>query len=124
MTLVAQQRACDEWVTTFNHVRPHEALGQRLPSEVYRVSTRRPRQLVVGGFPDTCRIVKATNHGAIRHDGRHVYVSTALADQPIGLQVCEPEIRVWYYNVLLGSFMPGQTTVEPIAEPIAAANAA
>ena len=41
-TLSAQQRACDDWVTTFNHVRPHEALEQRTPGEVYRVSPRRP----------------------------------------------------------------------------------
>lgn len=31
-SLIEQQRACDNWVTTFNHVRPHEALGQRLPA--------------------------------------------------------------------------------------------
>jgi len=114
-TLIAQQRACDEWTTTFNHVRPHEALGQRLPGEVYRASSRRPTAIVVGGFPDGCRMVKVNAHGWVRHDGTSVYVSTGLVGQTVGLQVHDPEVRVWFFNVLLGAFVPGeQTTVEPI----------
>jgi len=63
--LVAQQRACDDWLTTFNHVRPHEALQQRTPAEVYRVSTRRPTPRTMGGFPEGCRMVRVNGHGNI-----------------------------------------------------------
>jgi len=39
--LVAQQRSLDRWRQEFNHVRPHEALGGKTPSEVYKVVERR-----------------------------------------------------------------------------------
>jgi hypothetical protein len=102
-------------VTTFNHVRPHEALGQRVPGEVYRVSSRRPTPLVVGGFPDTCRLVRVSATGWISAQGWKAYVSTALARQTVGLEIREREIRVWFFDVLLGAFDPRtQSTVEPI----------
>jgi putative transposase len=117
-TLSEQQRACDDWVTTFNHVRPHEALGQRIPGEVYRVSQRRPGSLVLGGYPEGCRIMTANKQGWVHCDGWKVYVSGALGGQSIGLQHVAGRggsVRVWYFDVLLGSFIPGkQMTLEPV----------
>jgi transposase InsO family protein len=118
-TPIEQQRACDDWVTEFNHVRPHEALGLRLPGEVYRPSSRRPRStLVVGGYPDGARLMKVDSHGWIRHAGQRVYLSTALCGRTVGLVADDssPGMRVWYFNVLLGAFVPGgRPTVEPTA---------
>jgi transposase InsO family protein len=39
-TLGQQQCAFDEWRQEYNHKRPHEALGQKTPAEVYRPSDR------------------------------------------------------------------------------------
>src|SRR5262249_1136186 len=72
----AQQRACADWVPTFNHVRPHEALGMKAPGEVYRVSARRPGRVVVGGYPDGCRMADV-RRGKIQVDGWKVYTSHA-----------------------------------------------
>jgi putative transposase len=55
-TREAQQAACDEWRVEFNHVRPHEALDYRTPTEVYRPSPRRPTHVIAGGFPDGCDV--------------------------------------------------------------------
>jgi putative transposase len=119
MTLSAQQRACDEWTTTFNHVRPHEALGQKLPAEVYRVSPRRLQKnhRVVGGYPDGCRQMTVGRQGVIRCQGWKAYVSTALAGYTVGLQSCDDgSVLVWFFHVLLGSLVPGRDdTVEPVA---------
>jgi putative transposase len=122
-SLIEQQRACDDWMTTFNHVRPHEALGLRLPGEVYRPSSRRQRSIVVGGYPDGARLLKVDSHGWIAHAGGRVYLSTALCGRTVGLVAEDPgpEVRVWYFNVLLGAFVPGvRTTVEPIVATEAA----
>ncbi|MFN9976932.1 MAG: transposase, partial [Phycisphaerae bacterium] len=43
----AQQQACDRFQATYNHERPHVALGMKLPGEVYELSTR--------SLPTTCR---------------------------------------------------------------------
>jgi putative transposase len=116
--LVAQQRACEDWLTTFNHVRPHEALQQRTPAEVYRVSTRRPTPRTIGGFPEGCRMVRVNGHGNIHADGWKAYVNHALAQYTVGLEFRDPEVRVWFFDVLLGAFDPRtQQSVEPIAPP-------
>lgn len=113
--LVAQQRACDDWVTTFNHVRPHEALQQRTPAEVYRVSTRRPTPRTIGGFPEGCRMVRVNGHGNIHADGWRAYVNHALSHYTVGLEFRDHEVRVWFFDVLLGAFDPRtQQPVEPI----------
>ena len=98
-TLGLQQRACDDWVTTFNHVRPHEGIGQQMPGELYRASERRPGRVVVGGHPD----------------GWKVYLTHALGDgYAVGLQSFERGYRVWFFHVLLGTFIPGtHETLQP-----------
>jgi transposase InsO family protein len=40
-TRSAQQRDCDRWMVDFNHVRPHAALGDKTPAEVYRPAATR-----------------------------------------------------------------------------------
>jgi hypothetical protein len=92
--LVAQQRACDDWGTTFNHVRPHEALQQPTPAEVYRVSTRRPTPRTIGGFPEGCRMVRVNGHGNIHADAWKAYVNHALSHYTVGLEFREQEVRV------------------------------
>jgi putative transposase len=118
-TLSAQQRACDDWVTTFNHVRPHEALGQRLPAEVYRVSSRRPPvgQRIVGGAPDGCTYVKVMPQGGIRFEGTRAYLSKALGGRMVGMQRVSGEtVRVWFFHVPVGEYKPGvDGTVQPLA---------
>jgi hypothetical protein len=95
-TLSPQQRACDDWTTTFNHVRPHEGIGQQMPGELYRVSDRRPGGIVVGGHPDGCRLVDVGQNGSINCDGWKVYLSHALGGYAVGLQGFERGYRVWF----------------------------
>jgi hypothetical protein len=104
----AQQRACDDWRTTFNHVRPHEALAMKTPAEIYRPSTRRLGRIILGGHPDGCRVAEVRN-GVVRDRRRLVYVSHALNGYPVGLQqVSDREVRVWFFDLLLGHYVPGE----------------
>lgn len=117
-TLPDQQRAFDDWITTFNQVRPHEALGQRVPAEVYRVSARRlSRCSAIAGYPDDCREAKIDRQGWIRCEGLRVYISYALGGWAVGLQrVADGSTRVWFFRTLLGEFVPGRdTTIQPCA---------
>jgi transposase InsO family protein len=112
-TLEQQQAVCDEWITEFNHVRPHEAIGGKTPSELYRPSPRRPGRIVIGGFPDGCKIVRVGNNGRMkcRHGGlRGVYVSTSLRGHQVGLRYDREDdvVQVWFFNMLLGTFVPGE----------------
>ena len=103
-TLVAQQRACDDWVATFNYERPHEALGMRVPADVYRASDRRLTRYVVGGFPDGCTMTSVNLKGNVQYDGRKLFVGRALRRYRVGLELIDDIVRVWFYKLLLGWF--------------------
>jgi len=118
-TLEQQQRVCDAWRTEFNHVRPHEALGMKTPSAVYRPSTQRP-VLRAGGWPDDCQPRVVDARGFLRYDMLHVYVATSLAGYTIGLRSEGRLVTVWFYHLAVGCFGSGvDESVQPLVpEPV------
>jgi putative transposase len=117
-TLPDQQRAFDDWVTTFNHVRPHEALGQKVPAEVYRVSERRLSRCVPFVHPDERRVMQIDRQGWIRYDERRLYISYGLGGQQVGLEPrSDGKVQVWFCRMLLGVFVPRRdTTIQPCVD--------
>jgi transposase InsO family protein len=120
----AQQRACDDWRTEFNHIRPHEALALETPADVYRSSPRRLMRARIGGFPDDTEIVKLGPYGKFWLDGRHhVFVSSSLGGMQIALQrMADGLVRVWFYHLLIGQFRVGlgigrNVQVQPLPPP-------
>jgi hypothetical protein len=106
-SLRTQQLACDDWVTEFNHVRPHDALGLRTPAEVYQPSKRKPNRIIVGGFPDDCEIHRVGNQGRLRYQGQTIFVSCALEGHQVGFQHGQgDDVLVWFYDLLLGKLLP------------------
>jgi putative transposase len=73
-----QQRLCDTWRTEFTHVRPHEALGMKTPSEIYRPSGLCPI-VRAGGLPQDCQRRVVDDRVWLRYEMLHVYVAAALA---------------------------------------------
>lgn len=117
-SVVAQQAACDAWRMEFNHVRPHEALGLRTPAEVYRPSERKMCSVVIGaGFPEGCQTVQLNNRGGFPWLGQQIFVTRALARMHVGLEPRDQEIRVWFHELLLGSFALGQPGKEISVQP-------
>lgn len=97
-----QQRACDRWRQMFNHVRPHEALAGKTPSEVYK-SARAPLRPRAFSYPIdwTKRTVSAAGSIVIR--GESYSISHALHGYQIAL---EPRgglrHRLWFNELDLG----------------------
>lgn len=97
-----QQRACDKWRQEFNHVRPHDAIGGKTPSEVYTKSTRALRSRVAL-YPDgwTTRTVKP--NGAIAIERVDYFVSQSLSGYRVALEpVGGFQHRIWFYELDLG----------------------
>ena len=65
----AQQSECDRWMVDFNHVRPHEALGNKTPSEVYRNSKVRSVEPRVPTYPPEWTSRRVGKLGSIRVNG-------------------------------------------------------
>jgi len=100
---VEQQAGFDEWRQTFNQERPHEALGMRCPSELYKPSERSydgtPEDLVYAGLATR----RVTNCGTISLGHQAVFISGALAGWSVGLEPCgEAKYLVWFGRLLVG----------------------
>jgi len=99
----AEQRACDRWRQEFNHVRPHEALGGKVPAEVYKPSKRiaaRTTHL----YPSHWIVRTVTDRGAVNVGGMQLYAGLALARQRVALEPLEGlRHRLWFRELDLGS---------------------
>jgi putative transposase len=110
-----RQAAFDLWRKEFNEERPHEALGMRFPSEVYRDSERKyegtPEKLLYPGIES--RRVKAD--GMMSFEGKVYFLSRALGGWDVGLapvQVGRWEVR--FGRLVLGHLEPAAEAFLPI----------
>jgi putative transposase len=103
--LSRQQAACERWRHDFNHHRPHEALDQRVPADVYRSSPRKHRKEArLFNYPAHWITRRVTSPGRISIDGRHAQVSSAVVGYSVGLEPLENgEHRVWHFDHDLGT---------------------
>jgi transposase InsO family protein len=100
----AQQAALDVWRRTFNEERPHEALGMRVPHEVYHASPRKydatPVELV---YPSRYLIRKVNSIGSVRLHRAGINVSAALRGFEIGLEpLPDNRYATWFCQLCLG----------------------
>jgi len=121
--LLQQQERFDAWVHGFNHERPHEALDQRRPAQVYSASQRSIRE--VRGqldYPlhDEARTVDSCGHVRVLRGRRHVpvFLSSALAGERVGLR--EQNDGSWlisYAAIDLGRYDPVERKFVPADRP-------
>ena len=101
---LAQQRRFNAFRSEFNLVRPHEALGQRTPAELYVPSPRPyPTRLPPIEYPTHFEVRKVSDNGGIRWAHRWVNVSVILAAEYIGLE----EIDDGLWHVYFGTHLLG-----------------
>jgi putative transposase len=99
-----QQAACDLWSREFNHVRPHEALGDRCPGEVYRKSARPYPGTVQLDYGAGFLVRKVSANGLVCYRRTNVFVSSALAGLYVGLRRGDAStFEVWLNYLFLGA---------------------
>ncbi len=105
-TLLAQQRAFDEWRRVFNRERPHEALGQRPPASVYEPSPRPfPERTPELEYPSHFerRIIFKDGHFSWL-DGTVRFLGSALAGEVVGFEpIADATWRAYFGPVVLGT---------------------
>ena len=102
--ITANQIAIDLWVKEYNTLRPHEALGMKTPSEVYKKSDI---PYIDDSFeleyPITFLTRKITKDGYIRINGQQIMVSSSIRSMQVGLQFKENnEYLLWLAEFPLG----------------------
>ena len=117
-----QQDAFDAFRKEYNDVRPHEALGQRPPSSVWRPSERRYSEREPEmWYPGDLTVRRVRSNGEIKWRGGQVYLSEALTGELVGLK--QETDRHWavYFGPLKICLLDGATglvvRIAPAWEP-------
>lgn len=103
-----EQAAFDLWREEYNTERPHEALGMRVPAEVYERSARNyegtPTELDYGGM-ETRRVMRRS--GVIGYRREKIMITSAIGGWSVGLSPqANGLVEVWFSKMLLGHIDP------------------
>jgi transposase InsO family protein len=83
----SMQQRSRRWLARYNEERPHEALGQRTPAQVYRQSRRAfPKELPPLRYPRRWEVRRVRNRGHIKWRGRLRFIGRAFVGQTLGLK--------------------------------------
>ena len=118
--LEQQQKAFYEFVQEYNCERPHEALGQKIPASYYQPSLRPyPAKMPKVEYHGDVIVRQVRHNGQIRWKGELVYISEALAGEPVALKQKSEhlwEIRFSSYPLGVLDELTGIITPLPIKE--------
>lgn len=105
-TLSRAQKCFDTWREVYNHDRPHEALGDRVPSSRYEVSDREYRSKAPPyEYSSRFETRRANRAGEIKFNGKSYRLSEVFIDERVGLQ---PTDRDGVWDVFYCRFVIGQ----------------
>lgn len=105
-----QQEAFDMFQKEFNYDRPHEALGMKTPSELYRRSDRPyPKRLPAMEYPSDFTVRRVRSRGTIRWAGDMTYVSEALIGELVGLKQSDENEWGLYFGPLCLATLDSKT---------------
>lgn len=100
-TMRAQQVAMSQFKEEYNYERPHEALVNRRPADVYERSTRAyPSKLPQVEYDASFMTKKVKANGEIKMGGKEIYVGSNLGSELIGLKAIENEQYLVYFTTL------------------------
>jgi len=110
----SQQHKFDDFRREFNTERPHEALDQRTPAELYRPSSRcMPSKLPPLEYPDRFEVRYVSANGGIRWNKQWVNVSTTCIGEYVGLEEIDDGIwNVFFGNLKLGRLLERSMKIE------------
>jgi len=97
----AQQRRTDRWVRIYNQVRPHQALGERTPAEVYRPQAQ-GRGNGILKYPRGWIVRRVRSNGQIKWQGRKRFVGEAFVGYPVGLKPGRKKSAIFFGRMLIG----------------------
>jgi putative transposase len=113
-----QQRRFDAFRQSYNHERPHEALGQQTPAEHYEASDRPARRASEPRYDADHVERRVRSNGEIKWAGELIFVSQALIGETIG--VTETEDGHWlvrFADVELGLLERGSNRMRRFTAP-------
>lgn len=103
--LSAQRTRSRRWQRHYNQQRPHEALGMRVPAQLYRKSRRPlPKELKPWQYESSWETRLVKGKGMISLQGRGRFVGEAFEGERVGLK----RIRAGIWEVYFGPLLIGE----------------
>lgn len=102
--IATQQASLDVWRETFNNERPHEAIGMKVPRDLYQASPRKydPENVELV-YPQEHLIRKISKIGCVKVNSVRVNVSQALRGYEVGLEPrTASRFDLWFCRLCLG----------------------
>lgn len=103
-SLRQQQGAFDDFRYEYNFERPHEALKNRFPGEIYKPSVRTyPEKLPEVAYATNVEPHRVSDEGTIYYALHRVFISSSLAGEVIGLEeISDRHMRIHFAAAALG----------------------
>lgn len=114
--LKAQQRRFDAFRLQFNEQRPHEAIGMKMPAELYKVSSRKlPKQIEPFDYPNHHFVRRVSRAGTIRMHANQFFLTTTLCEDYVGLEEVDDGVyEVYFCFYQIGRYDLRKNKVEDI----------
>jgi putative transposase len=119
-SLEEQANRFEVFRSEYNHLRPHEALGQKTPSHFYAKSQRPlPDRLPEPDYGREDAVRSVRSNGEIKWNGELIYIASILAGEHVAVQETEDgQWLVKFYNRKLGLIDPEKQRLTPIPKPV------
>ena len=99
----AQQRRTDRYVRFYNEERPHEAIGQRTPAQLYRRGARALRCRTDWKYPRGWAVRRVRSNGQIKWQGRMRSIGEAFVGWTVGLKLQRGgRHQIYFRHIFLG----------------------
>ena len=110
-----QQARFDAFRESYNGERPHEALGMATPGEIYQTSPRpMPSAPPEPAYAEAAEVRKVRPNGEIKWRGGELYVSQALAGEPVAIEEAgESGHAMRYFDLVIGLIPRHEARLHP-----------
>lgn len=112
LTLKEQKIKFSEFVNYFNFIRPHEALGQVSPSELYQPSNKIWNgRLQPPEYSDEYKICRVRDCGKMSWKSGDIWIGRVLGGELVGVKNECGELKAYYGPIYLGIIDQGELKV-------------
>jgi putative transposase len=99
----AQLQRLRRWRHDYNHLRPHDGIGQQPPARRYRSEPGPLPALLTPAYPPAWLVRRVTHRGAICLFGQRHYIGRTFAGLLVGCKPAGSGARVYYHRLLLAT---------------------
>ncbi len=104
--MLSQQEKFDGFQEIFNNKRPHQAIGMKTPSEIYRHSRTKYNPILEPlEYPKHDHTLTVNSNGDINYNKKRIYLGIPFVGHNIGIKLIDDDLwKVTFMNYDLGFF--------------------